>query len=113
VKSAKPIYPIFWGLRALDANTGGSKHGVFTKRPEALTNDFFVNLIDISTVWTKKNKQGGGGGEGEQEQDDDDVYEGHDRESGALRWTATAVDLALGSHSELRAVVGAVQAKSS
>lgn len=86
------------GLRALDANTKGSKHGVFTKRPGQLTNDFFVNLLDMSTVWTKK-KAGEGGGE-----DDVDVYEGRGRKSGALRWTATEVDLVFGSHSELRAV---------
>jgi catalase-peroxidase len=77
------------GMRALNANHGGSQHGVLTERPETLTNDFFVNLLDMRTVWTKS---------------DDRVYEGRDRASGELRWTATAVDLVFGSHSQLRAL---------
>jgi catalase-peroxidase len=76
------------GLRALGANHGGSTHGVFTERPGTLTNDFFVNLLDMGTEWTRSG----------------DVYEGRDRATGELRWTATAVDLVLGSHSELRAL---------
>ncbi len=78
------------GLRALAANAGGTKHGVFTDRPGTLTNDFFVNLLDISTEW----KQGA----------EENVYEGRDRASGDLKWTATAVDLVFGSHSQLRAI---------
>ncbi|MCA8981155.1 MAG: catalase/peroxidase HPI [Planctomycetes bacterium] len=77
------------GMRALDANTGGAKHGVFTDRPGTLTNDFFVNLLEMGTVWTKK---------------DDGTFEGRDRESGELKWTATAVDLIFGSNSQLRAL---------
>ena len=79
------------GLRVLDANTGGSKNGVLTKTPGRLSNDFFVNLLDMSTKWQKSAK-----GEG--------LYEGVDRKSGELKWTATPVDLIFGSHSELRAV---------
>ena len=78
------------GLRALDANTGGARHGVFTARPGQLTNDFFVNLLDMSTKWTKAKQDG--------------IYEGHDRASGKLKWTATPVDLIFGSNAELRAV---------
>ncbi|WP_421996191.1 catalase/peroxidase HPI [Roseococcus sp.] len=79
------------GLRAIDINTGGSKHGVFTDRPGALTNDFFVNLMDMGTQWKAASEA-------------KDVYEGHDRKTGALRWTATRVDLVFGSNSELRAL---------
>lgn len=78
------------GLRVLHANQGGMKHGVFTDKPGTLSNDFFVNLLDMSTKWTKSKTEG--------------VYEGHDRGTGALKWTATPVDLIFGSHSELRAV---------
>jgi catalase-peroxidase len=78
------------GLRALDANTGGVKHGVFTDRPGQLTNDFFVNLVSMSTAWGKSQTDG--------------LYEGRDRKTGALKWTATPVDLVFGSHSELRAI---------
>jgi catalase-peroxidase len=78
------------GLRTLDANTGGSRHGVFTARPGTLSNDFFVNLLDMSTVWTKSSTEG--------------IYEGKDRATGAAKWTATPVDLIFGSNSELRAV---------
>jgi catalase-peroxidase len=77
------------GLRVLDANHGGSQHGVFTERPGKLTNDFFVNLLDMGTEWTAAA---------------DGVYEGRDRGTGELRWTATAVDLVFGSHSQLRAL---------
>jgi catalase-peroxidase len=79
------------GMRALDANTGASDHGVFTDRPGTLSNDFFVNLLDMSTKWDKSTKMEG-------------VYEGRDRATGELRWTATPVDLIFGSHSELRAI---------
>jgi catalase-peroxidase len=79
------------GMRALAANTGGVDHGVFTDRPGTLSNDFFVNLLDMSTKWQKSAGQEG-------------IYEGRDRATGELRWTATPVDLVFGSHSELRAV---------
>jgi catalase-peroxidase len=78
------------GMRALGANAGGSKAGVFTDRPGTLSNDFFVNLLSIDTVWTKAATPG--------------LYEGKDRASGAAKWTATPVDLVFGSNSELRAV---------
>ncbi len=78
------------GLRSLDANTGGAKHGVFTTSANSLSNDFFVNLLDMSTQWEKSGTEG--------------IYEGHDRSTGNLKWTATPVDLAFGSNSELRAV---------
>ena len=78
------------GMRALDANADGSAHGVFTNRPGALTNDFFVNLVDMSTQWTRSSAEG--------------LYEGRDRAAGDLKWTATPVDLVFGSNSELRAV---------
>ncbi len=77
------------GMRALDANAGGAGHGVFTDRPGVLTNDFFTNLIDMSTTWSTSSTPG--------------VYEGRDRDSGSLKWTATGVDLIFGSNSELRA----------
>ncbi|RUO48475.1 catalase/peroxidase HPI [Pseudidiomarina donghaiensis] len=79
------------GMRALNANYGGGKHGVFTKRPGQLTNDFFVNLLDMSTEWAPSKNQEG-------------VYEGRDRSSGELKYTATPVDLIFGSNSELRAI---------
>ena len=79
------------GMRVLNANHGGSKHGVFTDRPETLTNDFFVNLVDMSTVWQKSDSAEG-------------IYEGKDRSTGAVKWTATPVDLVFGSNSELRAI---------
>ncbi|MBA3974518.1 MAG: catalase/peroxidase HPI [Candidatus Solibacter sp.] len=79
------------GLRALNANTGGARHGVLTSRPGALTNDFFVNLLDMSTKWSKSG-------------DSEGVYEGRDRKTGAVKWTATPVDLVFGSNSELRAI---------
>jgi len=79
------------GMRVLKTNFGGSQHGVFTKRPEALTNDFFVNLLDMSTTW--KPTTG-----------DADVFEGRVRATGALKWTGTRVDLIFGSNSQLRAL---------
>jgi len=77
------------GLRVLGANAGQSKHGVFTKKPETLSNDFFVNLLDMSTVWQPSG---------------DSVYEGRDRKTKELKWTGTRVDLIFGSHSQLRAL---------
>src|ERR1700730_753578 len=82
------------GLRVLGANTGKSTHGVFTKRPETLTNDFFVNLLDMSTQWQPSTESNGSG----------TVYEGRDRKTNALKWTGTRVDLIFGSHSQLRAL---------
>jgi catalase-peroxidase len=78
------------GLRVLGANAGSLKHGVFTKKPETLTNDFFVNLLDMSTEWQPV----GSGHE----------YEGRDRKTKAVKWTGTRVDLIFGSHSQLRAI---------
>jgi catalase-peroxidase len=78
------------GMRAMGANAGGSTHGVFTDRPGTLSNDFFVNLLDMSTQWAKSSTEG--------------IYEGRDRATGKLSWTATPVDLIFGSNSELRAV---------
>jgi catalase-peroxidase len=77
------------GLRVLGTNAGGSKHGVFTKKPETLTNDFFVNLLDMSTQWQPSG---------------DTAYEGRDRKTKAVKWTGTRVDLIFGSHSQLRAL---------
>jgi catalase-peroxidase len=79
------------GLRALNANTGGAAHGVFTDRPGQLTNDFFVNLVNMSTKWSKSSTNEG-------------LYEGADRATGKVKWTATPVDLIFGSNSELRAI---------
>jgi len=79
------------GMRVLNANFGQSQHGVFTKRPETLTNDFFVNLLDMNTTWKAT-------------AEDDGVFEGRDRATGALKWTATRVDLIFGSNSQLRAL---------
>jgi catalase-peroxidase len=79
------------GMRVLKANFGGSQHGVFTKRPEALTNDFFMNLLDMSTEWKAVS-------------DAKDVFEGRNRKTGALKWTGTRVDLIFGSNSQLRAL---------
>jgi catalase-peroxidase len=82
------------GMRALGANSGGSKHGVFTDKPGQLSNDYFVNLLDMSTKWTKSDKAEG-------------IYEGRDRATNKVKWTATPVDLIFGSSSELRAVAEA------
>ncbi len=79
------------GMRALNANSGESKQGVFTERPGVLSNDFFMNLLDMSTEWKKSSNSEG-------------IYEGHDRKTGKPKWTATSVDLIFGSNSELRAV---------
>jgi catalase-peroxidase len=79
------------GLRVLNANFEGTKHGVFTKRPDALTNDFFVNLLDMQTEWKPVSK-------------DADIFEGRDRPTNELKWTGTRVDLVFGSNSQLRAL---------
>ena len=79
------------GMRVLNTNFGGTKHGVFTERPESLSNDFFVNLLDMSTTWKAVS-------------DDQDLFEGSDRTTGTLKWTGTRVDLIFGSNSELRAL---------
>jgi len=82
------------GLRVLGANTGNSKHGVFTQKPGTLTNDFFVNLLDMSTQWQPSTESNGSGA----------VYEGRDRKTNHVKWTGTRVDLIFGSHSQLRAL---------
>src|SRR5262249_42625267 len=79
------------GLRVLNINVGQSRHGVFTRRPEALSNDFFVNLLDMGTTWKAVS-------------DANDVFEGHDRATGELKWTGTRVDLIFGSSAQLRAL---------
>jgi catalase-peroxidase len=89
--TAPQMTALVGGMRALNANFGQSKHGVFTDRPEALTNDFFVNLLDMRTEWKPSAL-------------DESVYEGRDRGTGEVKWTATAVDLVFGSHSQLRAL---------
>jgi catalase-peroxidase len=82
------------GLRVLGANAGNSKHGVFTRKPGTLTNDFFVNLLDMNTQWERSNTSNGAG----------DIYEGRDRKTNEVIWTGTRVDLIFGSHSQLRAL---------
>jgi catalase-peroxidase len=82
------------GLRVLGANTGNSRHGVFTRKPGTLTNDFFVNLLDMGTQWQPSNESNGSGA----------VYEGRDRKTNQVKWTGTRVDLIFGSHSQLRAI---------
>ena len=77
------------GLRVLGTNAGKSAHGIFTKRPETLTNDFFVNLLDMRTQWQAAGSEG--------------VYEGRDRKTNEVKWTGTRVDLIFGSHAQLRA----------
>ena len=90
--SAPEMTVLVGGLRVLGANAGGSKHGVFTTRPGQLSTDFFTNLVDMSTAWTPVG---------------DNAYEGRDRKTGAVKWTATRVDLAFGSNSQLRAIAEA------
>ena len=87
--TAPEMTALVGGLRVLGANTGGSKHGVFTTKKETLSNDFFVNLLDMRTEWKATSK---------------DMYEGRDRETGAVKWTASRADLVFGSNSILRAV---------
>ena len=89
--TAPEMTALVGGLRALNANTGQSQHGVFTDRPGTLTNDFFVNLLDMDTTWSPA-------------ADSEDVYEGRDSRTGDVKWTATRVDLVFGSNSELRAI---------
>jgi len=89
--TAPEMTVLIGGMRVLNANFGQSQHGVFTKRPETLTNDFFVNLLDMSTEWKATSE-------------DTDVFEGRDRLSGELKWTGTRVDLIFGSNSQLRAL---------
>jgi catalase-peroxidase len=89
--TAPEMTVLFGGMRVLNANYGQSQHGVFTKRPETLTNDFFVNLLDMSTTWKAASEA-------------DDVFEGRDRATGEPKWTGTRVDLIFGSNSQLRAL---------
>ncbi|MGB0125142.1 MAG: catalase/peroxidase HPI, partial [Silvibacterium sp.] len=89
--TAPELTVLVGGLRVLNTNVGQTKHGVFTKRPEALTNDFFLNLLDMGTEWKAVSKA-------------EDVFEGRDRKTGELKWTGTRVDLIFGSNSQLRAV---------
>jgi catalase-peroxidase len=89
--SAPEMTVLVGGMRVLNANVGQSRHGVFTNRPGTLTNDFFVNLLDMGTEWKATS-------------DDEDVFEGRDRATGELKWTATRVDLIFGSNSQLRAI---------
>jgi catalase-peroxidase len=89
--TAPEMTVLLGGMRVLNTNFGGSPHGVFTTRPGALTNDFFVNLLDMSTEWHATSQ-------------DNAIFEGCDRLTGALKWTATRVDLIFGSNSQLRAL---------
>jgi catalase-peroxidase len=89
--TAPEMTVLIGGLRALNANYGQSRHGVFTQRPETLTNDFFLNLLDMNTTWQPSSTSEG-------------VYEGRDRKTGEIKWTGTRVDLIFGSHSQLRAL---------
>ncbi len=89
--SAPEMTVLIGGMRVLGANWDGSKHGVFTSKTEVLTNDFFVNLLDMSTVWKPTSEE-------------NELFEGYDRKTGKLKWTATRVDLIFGSNSELRAL---------
>jgi catalase-peroxidase len=89
--TAPEMTVLIGGMRVLNTNVGHSRHGVFTKRPEALTNDFFVNLLDMRTAWKPT-------------AEDAEVFEGRDRATGELKWTGTRVDLIFGSHSQLRAL---------
>ncbi len=92
--SAPEMTVLVGGMRAMNANVGQSQHGVFTQRPGALINDFFVNLLDMGIVWKPVSK-------------DEDVFEGHDRKSGEKKWTGTRIDLVFGSNSQLRALAEA------
>ena len=99
--SAPEMTVLVGGLRVLGANVGGAKHGVFTDRPETLTNDFFVNLLDMGTEWKPVSAA-------------NDMFEGRDRATGQVKWTGTRVDLIFGSHAQLRAlaeVYGSADAK--
>jgi catalase-peroxidase len=98
--SAPEMTVLVGGMRVLNANFGQSQHGVFTKRPETLTNDFFVNLLDMSTTWKATSE-------------DESVFEGRDRATGKLKWTGTRVDLIFGSNSQLRALAEVYACKDS
>jgi catalase-peroxidase len=89
--TAPEMTVLIGGMRVLNTNFDGSKHGVFTKRPESLTNDFFVNLLDLNTKWKTTSES-------------EDVFEGRDRKTGEVKWIGTRVDLIFGSNSELRAL---------
>jgi catalase-peroxidase len=89
--TAPELTVLIGGMRVLKTNVKGSQHGVLTKRPEALTNDFFANLLDMRTEWKPVSK-------------DADAFEGRDRKTGELKWTGTRVDLILGSNAQLRAL---------
>jgi catalase-peroxidase len=89
--SAPEMTVLVGGMRVLNTNVGQTKHGVFTKKPETLTNDFFVNLLDMGTEWKATS-------------DTKDMFEGRDRKTGAAKWTGTRVDLVFGSNSQLRAL---------
>jgi catalase-peroxidase len=89
--SAPEMTALLGGLRVLGTNVGGSRHGVFTDRPETLTNDFFVTVLDMGTEWKATSEA-------------EDLFEGRDRDTGEVRWTGTRVDLVFGSNSELRAL---------
>ena len=89
--TAPEMTALVGGMRVLNTSFDKSQHGVFTKQPENLTNDFFINLLDMSTEWKSSSK-------------DDDIFEGYDRSTGKLKWTGTRVDLIFGSNSQLRAL---------
>jgi catalase-peroxidase len=89
--TAPEMTVLMGGMRVLKTNVGGTQHGVFTQRPETLTNDFFINLLDMGTTWKATSEV-------------QDLFEGHDRKTGALKWTGTRVDLIFGSNSQLRAL---------
>src|SRR5437588_792185 len=91
--TAPEMTVLIGGLRVLKTNVAGTQHGVFTKRPESLTNDFFVNLLDMRTEWKSVSPNGGA-----------EFFEGRDRKTGELKWTASRVDLVFGSNSQLRAL---------
>jgi catalase-peroxidase len=98
--TAPEMTVLIGGMRVLNTNAGHTTHGVFTKRPETLTNDFFVNLLDMGTVWKATSEAS-------------DIFEGRNRSTGELQWTATRVDLVFGSNSQLRALVEAYGCKDS
>jgi catalase-peroxidase len=89
--TAPELAVLVGGLRVLNANVGAAKHGVFTSKPEALTNDFFLNLLDMSNAWQPVS-------------DAQDIFEGRDRKTGKINWTGTRVDLVFGSNAQLRAL---------
>jgi catalase-peroxidase len=89
--TAPEMTVLIGGMRVLNTNFGQSQHGVFTERPETLTNDFFVNLLDMNTEWKAISEE-------------QDLFEGRDRTTGELKWTGTRVDLIFGSNSQLRAI---------